>query len=325
MSDKQRLASKLMQLKAEKKKLKAEISTKKLLCNGVFGKLGSVYSAFYSPDLMLAVTLTGQLNLLCLVHDIEAKTGGVVLSANTDGIMVMQAKHRRQAVLDAIAANAARTGFEYEETPYKAAAIKDINNYIAIKTNGKVKRKGLYAETGLMKNPTMEVCTKMAIDYLKSGVPPQAAIRKYTDPKDYVAIRAVKGGGIQYERMELVDDWIEVAPGEWKRRAKIDDGKATVKRKSKPPAAEVGAGGKPFGRIARWYMTTESLPPICYIGSGNRVPKTEGARVCMTLPETLPPDLDKDWYINETMSILADLGVDVGIESVDSGDCRRAA
>jgi hypothetical protein len=70
-------------------------------------------------------------------------------------------------------------------------------------------------------------------------------------------------------------------------------------------------GGEKFGRIARWYMTTETLPPIVYCGSGNKVPKTEGARVCMTLPNGLPPDLDYEWYINEAVSMLRDMGVSV--------------
>jgi len=51
------------------------------------------------------------------------------------------------------------------------------------------------------------------------------------------------------------------------------------------------------------------MPPISYVGSGNKVPKTEGARVCMTLPDTLPPDLDIDWYVGEAHQILSDIGV----------------
>ena len=32
-------------------------------------------------------------------------------------------------------------------------------------------------------------------------------------------------------------------------------------------------------------MTTERLPPITYVEIGNKVPKTEGAKLCMTLPK----------------------------------------
>lgn len=56
-------------------------------------------------------------------------------------------------------------------------------------------------------------------------------------------------------------------------------------------------------------MTTERLPPITYVESGNKVPKTEGAKLCMTLPKGLPKDLDRQWYIDEAYRILADLGI----------------
>lgn len=287
----------------------------KITLNGTFGKLGSVYSAFYAPDLMLAVTITGQLNLMCLIHDLEKLHGVRVISANTDGIMVDFPDAQRDAVLAAVHANAQRTGFEYEETPYSQVAMKDVNNYVAVTVDGKAKRKGLYAETSLMKNPTMEVCSNMAIDFLLHGTHPQEAIRNYKDMRDFVTIRAVKGGGVQHERVDLVDDWVctvdvGTKDNQWYSPA-MDK---SVTRKSRPPAFEVGAGGTPFGRVARWYMTRQKLPAITYVGSGNKVPKTEGARVCMTLPDDIPADLDKGWYIREALSILEDLGVSVDEE-----------
>ena len=288
----------------------------KISLNGTFGKLGSPYSAFYSPDMMLAVTLTGQLNLLCIIYDLEFNPSVKVMSANTDGVTVQYPRKYRDRVLQVFADNSKRTGFEYEETHYKKIAMKDVNNYIAVTTSGKVKRKGLYAEAGLMKNPTMQVCSNMAADYLKSGVLPSEAIEKYTDIRDFVAIRTVRGGGIQYDSLVEVDDWVQVKPGEWYRQAWLDDGvkKSTVKRKSPPNPVLVGTGGIKFGRIARWYMSNQWFAwplTINYVGSGNKVPKTDGAMLCMTLPDSLPDDLDKEWYIKETFSILKDMGVPI--------------
>lgn len=311
----------------------------KIALNGTFGKLGSPYSAFYSPDLMLGVTMSGQLNLMCLIYDLEFSPDIKVLSANTDGIMVQYPASKRDRILNVIVENAVRTGFEYEETAYLRVAMKDVNNYEAITADrapvvitpegqivtvkadpGKSKRKGLYASSDpkenplyLQKNPTMNVCADMAVEYLRDGVPPWEAIHGYTDIKDFVAIRAVKGGGIQYEKTVEVDDWVEVADREWKRQAWLDAGieKASVKRKSRPAPVEVGVGGQAFGRIARWYMQKGSTLPINYIGSGNKVPKTEGAKLCMTLPDVLPTDLDLEWYINETIDMLGDMGVPI--------------
>ena len=187
-----------------------------------------------------------------------------------------------------------------------------------------MKLKGLYATTSLMKNPTNLVCSNMAVDYLKDGSHPSVSINKYTDIRDFVSIRVVKGGGIVYDTFEEVDDWVLVddvgtKDNVWMRQKYLDQGKGmwdqgegrAVKRKSRPKPVLVGVGGTKFGRIARWYMTTEPGLPINYATSGNKVPKTEGAKLCMTLPDELPADLDKAWYVNETISMLADMGVTV--------------
>jgi hypothetical protein len=316
----------------------------KITINGTFGKLGNLYCSFYSPESMLGVTLTGELNLLCLIVELDKIKGVKVESANTDGVLVSYPPSAREKVLAVFAKNSKRTGFEYEETQYSKIAMKDVNNYIAITTDGKVKRKGLYASNNpdenplyLMKNPTMEVCTELAIDYLKEGV---IDISRYTDMRDFVAIRNVKGGGIQHQRTMLVDDWELIGTdyqgkNRWFAKGWRDEGfepasvdagpgsgwdknwKAPIVRKSRPPPREVGLGGVPFGRVARWYMTTERLPAITYVSSGNNVPKTEGAKLCMVLPAKLPRDLNKQWYIDEAISILDSCGVcQIDLQSV---------
>ena len=300
----------------------------KILLNGTFGKLGSIYCAFYSPDLLIAVTITGQLNLLCVIDELEKLKDVRVDSANTDGVLVAYPPAQRDAVLAVFARNAKRTGFEYEETPYRTMAMKDVNNYIAITADlagaiiepkqivyapakpGVAKTKGLYADAGLMKNPTMQICSDAVVAYLRDGTDIAEYIQSCDKPEDFMAIRNVKGGGVQHKKMELVDDW-ELAE-DYGTKENLWQSPSTgkyVTRKSRPKPFAAFSGGVPFGRVARWYMTTQSMPPISYVGSGNKVPKTEGARVCMTLPDTLPPDLDIDWYVGEAHQILSDIGV----------------
>ncbi len=287
---------------------KAVANSLKIVLNGSFGKLGSIYCGFYSPDLLLAVTLTGQLNLLCLIDDLAKQRGIEVVSANTDGIMVRYKTSMRDKMLKTVAAQGKRSGFEYEETRYRKVAIKDVNNYIAIKLDGKVKAKGLYAPAGIleMKNPTAEICSLAAARYLAEGVLPETTIAVCDDIRAFVSIRNVNGGGVQHTKSTLVDNWDEVEARLWRNcQGKVE------KRKSRPAKYEVYSGGKPFGRVARWYMTTKKLPPITYVDNGNQVPKTEGAMLCMTLPDKLPADLDKGWYIKETYAMLNDMGVEV--------------
>ena len=295
-------------MEAKKAGNKKVSNSLKITLNGAYGKLGSNYCSFYSPDLMLAVTLTGQLNLLCLIDDLELVKGVKVLSANTDGIVVGYHPKLRDKVLKVVAANAKRTGFEYEEKLYKKIAMKDVNNYIAIDTKNEVKSKGLYAPLGLMKNPTMQVCSLAAAQYLIDGTKPETFIKKHVRKaanfKDFVAIRGVSGGGVQHTHYEERDDWVEQEPRVW-----VNGLGKKEKRKSRPNPYKVGVGGKPFGRVARWYMTTESLPSITAVNSGNQVARTEGAKLCMILPTSVPKDLNLQWYINETYDILNDIGV----------------
>lgn len=182
-------------VKAKREGDKAVADALKISLNGTFGKLGSPYSALYAPELMLAVTITGQLNLLMLIAELVKIKGVEVLSANTDGVMVGYTDKTRAKVLKVIDVNHKLTGFDYEETPYTKVAMKDVNNYVAITTSGKVKAKGLYADAGLMKNPTMPICSKAVKLYLLDGTLPEVTIRNDSQEFiDFTAIRNVKGG-----------------------------------------------------------------------------------------------------------------------------------
>lgn len=287
-------------------------ATLKIVLNGTFGKLGSPYCPFYAPELMLAVTVTGQLNLLSIIEELEQLRDVSILSANTDGITVGYFKDQEAEVQQIFKENAEITGFVYEETHYNILAMKDVNNYIAVKTDGKLKRKGLYAPPGLMKNPTAPVCADAACAYLAQGIEPEEYIpsRLKDHLEDFFSIRLVRGGGVQHTKEELVNDWTLVEPSVWQN----SDGKK-VKRKSPPPPRLKISGGEPFGRVARWYMTTEKLPPVTYVSSGNTVPNTQGARIAMDMPTEPPEDLNLEWYIQETWRILSDIGVIEGEEA----------
>jgi hypothetical protein len=287
---------------------KATANSLKIALNGLFGKLGNLHSVFYAPDLLLAITITGQLNLLDLISDLTKARGIQVVSANTDGIMVRYKASMRDRMLKIVKAHAKKTGFEYEETQYRKVAIANVNNYIAVKLDGKMKLKGLFAEAGVLqnKNPTAEVCAQAAAAYLVKGTLPEDYVNAEVDIRQFVTIRGVsKPGGVQHNKMRIVDDWVEVEPRVWEY-----DGKR-VERKSRPPAVEEHYGGTPFGRVARWYMTTEKLPPIQRVDNGYLVAKTEGARLCMTLPDELPKDLDKAWYVAEAYKMLKNMGVKI--------------
>lgn len=235
----------------------------KITINGSFGKLGSPYSILYSPDLLIQVTVTGQLALLMLIERLELN-GIPVVSANTDGI-VIRCPRILQTTMDGIVQQwEADTYFETEATEYIALYSRDVNNYIAVKPDGKVKAKGAFAKTGLSKNPVNAICIDAVKELLTKHTPIDHTIRGCTDIRKFVSVRTVKGGAVK--------------------------------------------DGVYLGKAIRWYYATGIEGEIVYASSGNKVPRSVGAKPVMLLPDQLPSDIDYEWYINETLDMLKKIG-----------------
>lgn len=252
-------------LEAKKKGDKVTDATLKISLNGTFGKLASRYSVLYSPDLMLAVTLTGQLTLLMLIERLEL-AGAVTLSANTDGIAIRYEKRLMDAVNRVVNEFSELSRFQFEFTPYRVLAMKDVNNYIAVKPDRSLKVKGIYAPLSLRKNPTAQVSADAVGQWLAHGTPFIETIRN-APFEDFISARNVTGGGQQ--------------------------------------------SGEYLGKVVRWYQSNDpALEPIRYASNGNKVPKTDGARACMTLLDrkTHPADLDLVWYQKEAIKIAVAVG-----------------
>jgi hypothetical protein len=244
----------------------------KITINGSFGKLGSRFSVLYAPDLLIQVTVTGQLSLLLLIERLELQDIPVV-SANTDGIMVNCHKSKRQTMLDIIAQWEADTQFKTEETVYRALYSRDVNNYIAIKPDGTTKTKGVFGnpwatekskDERLKKNPTNQICIDAVTALLIKGTPINDTIRNSTDPTKFLSVRSVKGGAVK--------------------------------------------DGHFLGKSIRWYYATGETGEIVYALTGNKVPRSDGAKPAMDLPATMPEDLDFDRYVAETEKILEGIG-----------------
>lgn len=116
----------------------------KLAGNGAYGNSNNPFSPFYDPKYTFSVTLNGQLQILQLVEVISLIPDVEVIQANTDGITVILPKEH-VALFDMWCSDwESITGLELEHVEYKRMLIRDVNNYIAETTDGKLKRKGTY-------------------------------------------------------------------------------------------------------------------------------------------------------------------------------------
>lgn len=251
-------------LEAKKNNNKLVDTSMKIMINGTFGKLGSIYSVLYAPNLLIQTTVSGQLYLLMLVEALE-KYGIPIVSANTDGIVAKCPRKFESRMKQIIKSWENHTGFTMESTSYKGLYSRDVNSYVAIKPDGSAKTKGFFATGGLGKTPTNEICSEAVVEYLKNGTPIEDTILECADIKKFISARSVKGGAVKDSEY--------------------------------------------LGKVVRWYYAEGETGTINYKSNGNTVPRTEGAKPCMRLPDEFPKDIDYQWYIREANDMLMDVGL----------------
>jgi hypothetical protein len=177
-------------------------NTLKIVVNGSFGKFGSPYSALYSPDLMIQVTLSGQLYLLMLIEQMVLD-GHAVISGNTDGFVTKVRKDRKNEFDKRIAEWETLTGLLTEETLYTGYYGRDVNNYVAVKPGGKTKTKGYFAGDGLAKNPAGSIIGEAVANQLSGGVDVDTYIRACTDIRKFLFVRKVEGGCLDQNKQHV--------------------------------------------------------------------------------------------------------------------------
>jgi hypothetical protein len=278
-------------LKAKREGDKITDKGLKISINGAYGKLGSPYSVLYAPHLMIAVTLTGQLSLLMLIEAAEL-AGIPVASGNTDGVLFRCPRSYFGGIKgDSLLPGKLKevtdwwqqlTSFQLEFATYRAIYNRDVNYYVAIKQDGKAKRKGSIANhwcpkspdydpvrSQLMKNPKMTVCGDAVLAFLRDGKSIEEFIRSYDDIRGFVTVINATGGAT------------------WRDEY--------------------------LGKVVRYYWSTDGDPMIKVkghpkTGKKPKVPETDGCRPIMNLPDHLPTDIDYDRYIKTSWDILWSLG-----------------
>jgi hypothetical protein len=246
----------------------------RIALNGVYGKLGNIYSLCYGPHLLIATTLTGQLSILMLIE--RAEIAGIpVVSGNTDGIVFFCPRDREDDLAKLLVTWESDTGFKVEKTRYDALFNSSVNTYIALREGGgKAKRKGTISNPWkkgeedfrgqMSKNPHMSICSEAILNYVTSGKPVEDTIRESTDPREFITIVKVSGGAV------------------WRSH--------------------------PLGRAVRYYWSLDG-DPIFYANGLKKVSNSYGSKPLMELTDQLPPDLDYSRYYEETIRLGSDLGI----------------
>ena len=255
---------------------KATAETLKIVANGTFGKTleRQGYSVVYYPEMGIQTTVGGQLSLLLLIERLEL-AGIPVVSANTDGVTV-KCPTALLGTRDAIMAQWEQdAGLSLESVRYKALYTRDVNNYIA------------FLHEPSTKDPTPYRWAKAKGTYAKTiDVYPMKV-----NPTCEICAEA------------LIDFLATGRPVEDSVRSCTD-----IRRFIQMRTVTGGAvkDGVYLGKAVRWYYSTEVEGEIIYAKNGNSVAKTTGARPCMVLPDSLPADLDYQYYVDRSLAMLDD-------------------
>jgi len=243
--------------------------------NGAFGKGGSQFSFVFDPATMTRVTLTMQLVLLQLV-DFVAVPEIRVVSANTDGLLLFLPRDQADDLRAKISAFARTLGFDLEWQELRRYARRDVNSYVALTADGKIKAKGAYAfdrtswESLSKKDTTTEgIVTIAAQRHLLFGDDPAAIIADCTEVSLFTNFEAV-GRAYQIQT----------------------------------------ADGTPVGQVARFYHATPGLGldlKKCKCGTDKRAKLADSVLLADDLPAELPVELDRAWYVERAWAKIRDI------------------
>ena len=167
------------------KKIKGIVGALKLAVNSVYGKSSDVQSWIYDRQLTMFTTITGELSLMMLIEAYEL-AGINVISANTDGVTIMVKKCYIDKMHEINKWWMDVTQYELERTDYQKIIFSTVNDYLAIMTNGEIKKKGDFlTDFELHKNKSARVVPLALERYFVDDIPVSTTIRNHKNIYDF--------------------------------------------------------------------------------------------------------------------------------------------
>lgn len=142
----------------------------KIVLNGTYGASISKESILYDAHQGRSICVYGQLFLLDLIEKVEELSE--LVNTNTDGIAIKPNSFEEVDAIKSVTEEwTKRTKMTLEYENLRTVYQKDVNNYIWVKDNGKVKLKGFYASPELLKcdQKIISEGVKNAVLYNKSA------------------------------------------------------------------------------------------------------------------------------------------------------------
>jgi DNA polymerase elongation subunit (family B) len=175
----------LKPLAKKDRKIKGIVGALKLAVNSVYGKSSDMQSWIFDRQLTMFTTITGELSLMMLIEQYELN-GIHVISANTDGVTIKVKKELIPLMHQLNDWWCNITQYELERTDYSKIIFSTVNDYLAIMTNGEIKKKGDFlTDFELHKNKSARVVPIALEQYFVHGVPVDVTIRNHQNLYDF--------------------------------------------------------------------------------------------------------------------------------------------
>jgi hypothetical protein len=191
----------LKPLAKKDKRIAGIVEALKLSVNSVYGKSSDMQNWIYDRQLTMFTTITGELSLMMLIEMYEMN-GIKVISANTDGVTVIVHKDKLDAMRRINTWWCNLTLYELERTDYQKIIFSTVNDYIAIKTDGEVKKKGDFVtDFELHKNKSGRIIPIALEQYYLKGIPVHVTIGAHNCIYDFT-IRQKASKDFHYEGLD---------------------------------------------------------------------------------------------------------------------------
>lgn len=238
---------------------------RKIVLNGTFGASKDRYNNLYDPQQANNICIGGQLFLLDLLEKLEGKCE--LIQTNTDGLLLkLFTKEDKCAIMDICSKWSERTKLNLEFEEITKVIQRDVNNYIIIGADGKVKRKGAVVKKLSRLDNDLPIVNKAVVDYFVSNVPVEKTIMGSKELIDFQKITKITS---KYEHASHNGKVITGKVHRCFASISTSDGTLYKKHKNKNTLDK-----------------TPSTPIKCFIDNGNIVDKE------------IPAKLDKQWYID---------------------------
>lgn len=248
----------------------------KIADNSMSGQLKDKNSRLYDPLMNNAVCVNGQLMLLMLIEMVEPHAQ--LVQSNTDGILLKLKSIDDYDILDDVVYEwECATGMKMEFEIFSKVFQKDVNNYILIDENGKIKSKGGYVKKLSNLDYDLPIINKALINYMVHGISVEDTILPCNDLKEYQMVTKIssKYKHIVHGSKVLKEKCIRV----FASKAPSDEGVSKISVRT----------GRP--------EKLSNSPANCFIYND----EVNG--------KAAPEKLDKLWYIKFAKKRLADFGV----------------